>query len=187
MNEYRVMKFDESIFLTGFMASGKSSVGKLLAKKLDRPFTDLDSLIEKAEKQSIREIFDKYGESYFRQKEWDQLLEVTKSFKGVVALGGGALHNQNVVDHLKLHGLMIFIKTPIEVITNRVLRNTRRPMAIAKNGKLKSRQALFDELNILYLARIGYYQQAQIILESTDEETKEEQVIKIFEKLQRYV
>ena len=187
MSDYRLKKFPDSFFLTGFMATGKSTVGKKLATKLDRPFVDLDHLIVKAEGRTIKEIFDKEGEAYFRTREWEQLLDVTRNFKGVVGLGGGALHNQQVVDHLKLFGLLIFIKTPMEVIIERVLRNTKRPIVLDKNGKLKSYETLFTELNALYSKRIDYYSQAQIILESTGNETKDEQVARLIEKIKHYV
>ena len=187
MNEYRLRQFSQSIFLTGFMATGKSSVGKVVAERLERPFTDIDTRIEQSTGKSIKDLFEQDGETAFREIEWQQLLEVTRTFNGVVALGGGALQNQHVVDHLKVHGLLVFIKTPMNVIMERILRNTNRPIALDANGKLKSPEALFTELNALYLNRIGYYEQAQIILESTGYETKDEQATKLIDKLQRYV
>ena len=187
MNEYRLKKFDGSIYLCGFMATGKSTMGRMIANGLDKPFVDLDHLILRNEGCSISEIFNKYGEEYFREKEWETLLDLTRNFKGVVALGGGALHNQQVVDHLKVHGLLIYIKTPLDVIVERVLRNTKRPIVVNKEGKIKSKETLFKELKALYLSRDPLYEQAQIKMESSGLESKEGQAQLLIEKLKRYV
>jgi shikimate kinase len=184
---YRLKKFQESIFLVGFMATGKSSIGKLLAKELERPFIDLDDYIVEKEGMSIAKMFKEHGESFFREKEWTYLLELTQNRRGIISLGGGALHNQQVVDHLKLYGLIVFLKTPLDVIVERVGRNKKRPIVLDNNGEIKSRETLFSELESLYLQRVGLYNQAQVILESTGEEKKEQQAIRLIEKLQRYV
>ena len=187
MNDYRLTQFKDSFFLTGFMATGKSTIGRKLAEKLHRPFVDLDYQIIETEGRSIKKIFEQDGEKYFRKCEWDQLKRITREFKGVVALGGGALHNQQVVDHLKLSGLLIYLKTPLEVITERVLRNTKRPIVLDEYGKIKSKEILLTELKILYSKRIDYYEQAQIILESSGYETKEDQAQRLIEKIKHYV
>tara|TARA_R110000868_G_scaffold37111_4_gene131346 strand:- start:36711 stop:37274 length:564 start_codon:yes stop_codon:yes gene_type:complete len=187
MNDYRLKKFDGSIFVCGFMATGKSTIGKIVADKLERPFLDLDHVITTKENRSIKKIFARFGEPYFREKEWEYLLEITRTFKGVVALGGGALHNQRVVDHLKVHGLLVYIKTPLEVIVERVLRNTKRPIVLNEAGKIKSKETLFRDLKTLYLSREELYEQAQINLESSGYESKERQAQLLIEKLKRYV
>ncbi len=187
MNEYRLKKFDGSIYICGFMATGKSTIGKLIAQELEKPFTDLDRVISTKENRSIKKIFEQFGEPYFREKEWDYLLELTRSFKGVVALGGGALHNQRVVDHLKVHGILVYIKTPLEVIVERVLRNAKRPIVLDAEGKIKSKETLFTDLKTLYSAREDLYEQAQIKLKSSGYESKEGQARLLIEKLKRYV
>ncbi|GAB5408665.1 MAG: shikimate kinase [Balneolaceae bacterium] len=187
MNEYRLKKFEGSIYICGFMATGKSTIGKMVAKDLEKSFLDLDEVISDKEDSSIKALFEQFGESYFREKEWESLLEITRSFRGVVALGGGALHNQQVVDHLKLYGLLVYIKTPLDIIVGRILRNTKRPIALNADGKIKSKETLFTELKALYLSREALYEQAQIKIESTGFETKERQTQLLIEKLKRYV
>ncbi len=91
MNTYRLERFNGSIYLCGFMASGKSTLGKALADKLGWDFRDLDTVIEQKEGMSITEIFKEKGEDYFREKECEYLLSLTREFKGAVALGGGAI------------------------------------------------------------------------------------------------
>ena len=107
-NEFnKAKKYQESIYLVGFMASGKSAIGKILAQILEKPYLDLDDYIVEKEERSIPQIFNDKGEAYFRTQEWKYILEITQNFKGIVSLGGGALHNQKVVDHIKLYGLMV--------------------------------------------------------------------------------
>lgn len=187
MNDYRLKRFQGSIFLTGFMASGKSTIGKVVAKSIDRPFIDLDSVIEEKEQKSIKEIFSTNGEKYFREKELEYLIEVSKNFTGVVSLGGGALQNQRVIDHLKLYGLLVFIKAPIEVIVDRVMKNSTRPIVLDEEGKIKPRETLLNELKSLYLSREGFYSQAQITVESNGFRPKEETAQILIEKLKRHV
>ena len=187
MNEYRLGKFEGTIFLCGFMASGKSTIGEKLAQRLNRPFMDLDHYLVEKEGRSIKEIFDTDGESYFREKEWEYLLELTQSFKGVLALGGGALHNQNVVDHLKLYGLLVYLNTPLEVVVERVSRNQKRPIVLDAEGKIKTRETLFRELKTLYLARKELYEQAQVQIDCDGAQSIESKVNIVIEKIKRYV
>lgn len=187
MNNYRLARFKDSIFMCGFMGTGKSKIGYELSKSLDFPFIDLDHYIEEQEESTISEIFKKRGESYFREKEWEYLLQLTRSFKGVIALGGGALHNQRVVDHLKLHGLLVFIETPMDTILQRVMRNKKRPIVLDGSGKLKSEETLFRELKTLYSSREALYEQAQIKFESDESLDIENQIQKLIEKIKRHV
>jgi shikimate kinase len=187
MSLIRLKKYQESIYLVGFMASGKSAIGKILAQSLEKPYLDLDDYIVEKEERSIPQIFNDKGEAYFRTQEWKYILEITQNFKGIVSLGGGALHNQKVVDHIKLYGLMVFLNTPLDIILQRIVQNKNRPLVLNQWGEIKSQETLFSELESLYLKREYLYKQAQITLKSTGEETKEEQTSMLIEKLQRYV
>ncbi len=187
MNEYRLKKYIDSFYLCGFMATGKSSIGSLLSQKLELPFQDLDRYLERKEDRTIADIFKKEGEPFFRQKEREYLMELSSSFKGILALGGGSLQNQQIVDHLKLHGLLIYIDTPMEVILQRVLRNKKRPIVLDKQGKIKSKEVLLNELNMLYSQREKFYKQAQIQVNSEGFGTQEELVDIIIDKIKKHV
>ncbi len=187
MNEHRLKKYVDSFYLCGFMATGKSSIGSILSKKLELPFQDLDRYLERKEGRSISDIFKDEGEPYFREKEREFLMDLSTSFKGILALGGGSLQNQNIVDHLKLHGLLIFIETPIDVIVKRVLRNKKRPIVLDKQGKIKSREVLLNELNMLYSNREKFYKQAQIQVKSDGFGTEEQLVDIIIDKIKKHV
>ncbi|MEX0722669.1 MAG: shikimate kinase [Gracilimonas sp.] len=178
---------EERVFICGFMASGKSTLGKALAKKLDREFIDLDKIIEKREGMYIKQIFNKIGEAYFREKEWEYLLDLTRNFKGVVALGGGALQNQRVVDHLKIHGLLIFLDTPMEEVVERVFASEERPILFDEAGKIKSKESLFKELKTLYSGREEFYKQAQITIKTPLFTTVQEMAEAAKDKITRHV
>src|SRR6056297_3585119 len=94
----------QPIFLCGMMGAGKSTVGRPLAKKLQVPFFDLDQMIEDHEELTIPEIFEVKGEQIFRAIERKLIISQTDDMQGVMALGGGALQNQHLVDHIKLNG-----------------------------------------------------------------------------------
>ena len=187
MNTYRLERFKESIYVCGFMASGKSTLGSALAEKLGREFMDLDDVIEKREGKSIRSIFSDEGEAYFRKREWEYLLDLTRNFKGVVSLGGGALQNQRIVDHLKVNGLLLFVDTSLEEITDRVLNSKERPILFNKAGKIKSRESLFTELKALYSGREKFYKQAQISIKTQLYSSVEEMTEASIEKITRHV
>ncbi|MAO64415.1 MAG: shikimate kinase [Balneola sp.] len=186
MNAERIKKFSGSIFISGFMASGKSTIGRQMAQELELPFYDLDDVIVEKEGRSINRIFEDDGEAYFREKEWQYLLELTQTTKGVISLGGGALQNQRVVDHLKIYGILVFIDTPFSEIVERVARNDKRPILWDENGKIKSKQTLYDELKTLYLSREKYYNQAQVSV-NTSSLSAAEAAQKAIQKISRHV
>lgn len=187
MNEYRLNRFNGSFYLSGFMGAGKSAIGRLLAKRLSLPFKDLDEEIEEREGYKIPEIFEFKGEEYFREKEWEYLLDLTRNYKGVLSLGGGALQNQNIVDHLKINGLLVYIDVPIDVILDRVLGNPKRPIVRDKEGKIKDRETLKRELETLYSKRIEFYKQAEVKLITSGRDKKENVVNLLIEKIKNHV
>ncbi|MEX1014931.1 MAG: shikimate kinase, partial [Candidatus Paceibacterota bacterium] len=82
------------ILLCGFMTAGKSSIGRIVAHYLQMPFFDLDKIIERDEENCISKIFSEKGESYFRALELRYLKRLLNERRSLIALGGGALHNE---------------------------------------------------------------------------------------------
>lgn len=187
MKKDEMERFTGNIYLCGFMASGKSTLGRVLALKGDRNFCDLDEVIVEREGMSIREIFEKKGGPYFRNKEREYLLDLAESFSGIISLGGGALHNQEVVDLLKQSGLLVFVDTPMEVITNRVFNSDERPILFKKDGKIKMKETLFTELKALYLGRENFYKQAHIHIQTQLYPSVEEMAEALIAKISRHV
>lgn len=118
----------DNIILIGIMGSGKTTIGRILADKLQWPFVDTDQLIEKREGRTISDIFAAQGEPFFRLLESKILAEVLGQKKQVVATGGGSVlasENRNIM--LK-NGLVVALTAPAEVIIQRVRQSQHRPL-----------------------------------------------------------
>ncbi|MBI5207500.1 MAG: shikimate kinase, partial [Candidatus Firestonebacteria bacterium] len=108
-----------NIILIGFMGTGKSSIGKLLAKKKNKQFVDIDEEIEKSENLSITEIFNNYGEDYFRDLESKYLQRIIEQKKDcVIACGGGVVLKEKNINLLKKNSVVILLSAETEVIYN---------------------------------------------------------------------
>ncbi len=124
-----------SIVLVGAPGAGKSSVGRLLAVKLDATFVDVDNRIEQVVGKSISEIFADEGESHFRELEESATLELLEG-DGVVSLGGGAVMNPRIREALRGHDV-IWLEVSISQATRRVGMNSVRPMLLGNvRGRL---------------------------------------------------
>ena len=121
------MKRDR-VFLVGFMGSGKSTVGPLLAKRLGWPFLDLDSMIEASFGGPIHRIFAQHGEPFFRQMESDALRNLVRWKNCVAALGGGAFMDVGNRLHIGKLGLSVFLDLPLEDVLNRCPPDGTRPL-----------------------------------------------------------
>lgn len=126
-----------NIYLVGFMGTGKTVVGKHLAKKLKLKFIDLDTIIEKKEKRKIRNIFSRDGEAYFRQKEKEAVVEVSKKKNIVVATGGGVVINPENLKRFKGSGVVICLSSRPQVIFGRTRNQSQRPLLNVDNPEEK--------------------------------------------------
>lgn len=182
-----ISNLPERIFLCGFMGAGKSVVGQALAEKLGRPFLDLDKKIKEKAGRSIPEIFEGSGESEFRALERKAVLEVVDEFEGIVALGGGSLQNQHMLDHIKLNGLLIFIETPISVILDRISEDENRPLLKGEDGIPKEAEDLAKEMQALYKQRMPLYEQAVITISNDGSQPVENIVEILVRKIKNHV
>jgi shikimate kinase len=131
------------------MGTGKSSVGRELAKQKKLCFVDLDELIELREGRSIPDIFSKKGEPYFRRLEKIVLKEVSREDKFVVACGGGAVINKDNIKTMKESGIIICLKaSPLEIL-KRTARANNRPLLNTVNPK--------ERIELLLKLRAPYY------------------------------
>jgi shikimate kinase len=120
-----------NIYLTGFMGSGKSTAGQLLAAKMRRKFIDTDSEIERRKGMEVTEIFKRYGEFAFRELEKELLGELSLKTDLVVATGGGMVLNPQNVERMK-GGVMFYLKAPVDVLAGRLSRQrATRPLIAA--------------------------------------------------------
>ena len=128
----------KNIVLTGFMGTGKSTVGRRLAKKLGRPFVDLDDLLEERQGRAIREIFEAEGEAHFRQLEADLCQEAAHWTRHVIATGGGALtFAHNLAAFVENSNLVICLDCEPEALWQRLSRSTHRPMLDSDDRKTR--------------------------------------------------
>ena len=117
------------IYLLGFMGSGKSTVGPLLARGLGWPFIDLDQVIEAGQGVTIREIFEQAGEPFFRQLEQAALTEMARTEPAVIALGGGTFVQPGNVELVHASGgIAIWLDSPLEELRRRCAGMTNRPL-----------------------------------------------------------
>ncbi len=111
MNDKRhIADNDKNILLIGFMGAGKTTVGRLLAEKLDRPFIDSDQEIEAIEGMPISQLFKEKGEAYFRQAEKKLITQLcTQQHSKVISLGGGAYLQEEIKSVCLAHGIVVFL------------------------------------------------------------------------------
>ena len=117
-----------SIYLCGFMGCGKSHIGRMLAARLGMKLIDLDKYIVDAEKMSIPEIFDKFGEPHFRALEAKYIKELSGGY--VVATGGGALLNDATAEFARESGISVYINTSFETCYARIKGDKNRPLVV---------------------------------------------------------
>lgn len=147
------------VFLIGFMAAGKSTIGELVAERLDRPFIDLDSEIERAAGQSIPAIFDQEGEAGFRRREADALRAVIDGPAAVIATGGGAPCHGDNLHRMRESGVVIALTAPLDVLRARVSDPSTRPLLMAPE----------EDIRALYESRISRYRQAHASVRTEDQ------------------
>ena len=165
-----------NIYLVGFMGTGKSHIGKELAKKKKWRFIDLDDLIEFKEKMRIRDIFAQAGEPYFRQAERAVLKEVAKEKKFVVACGGGIVIDPENIKIMKNTGVIICLSASVDVILKRTSGLPDRPLLNVADPK--------KQIELLLKMRAPYYAQADKTIDTTKLSPKEivGRIIKITRK-----
>jgi shikimate kinase len=165
------------IYLVGFMGSGKTTVGRELAARIDAPFFDLDELVEAAEQLSIKEIFAQRGEAYFRKRERD-VLRSTKHLEGaVIATGGGTFTFDENVQFIQSEGLSVYLSAPYALLRARV------------GEKAADRPLFTDDLatHELFANRIRYYRMSDLSIDVREKETPSEIAERLMLELPRSV
>jgi shikimate kinase len=145
----------KNIVLTGFMGTGKTAVGKELARLLDVPLIDIDTEIEKSERMSINDIFKQRGESGFREIETGMIKEISQREHSIISTGGGAVMKDENMKELRKSGIIICLMASPETILQRVGKSSERPLLQGENpsqkikGLLHFRQPFYDKADII--------------------------------------
>ncbi|MEM7779924.1 MAG: shikimate kinase [Pseudomonadota bacterium] len=155
-----ITRIDRSIVLVGLMGAGKSTVGRRLAATLGRSFVDADDAIVEAAQRTIPEIFEEFGEPYFRDGERRVIARLIDEKHGIIATGGGAFVDDETRALILDKAIAVWIDCDIDTLVERTSRRDTRPLL--RNGN--PREILTD----LYQKREPFYRQAQIRVTSDD-------------------
>ncbi|MFA9380119.1 MAG: shikimate kinase [Acetanaerobacterium sp.] len=137
------------ILLTGFMGSGKSTIGRALSVRLGYPFVDTDALIEQNEGKSVAELFKERGEMEFRTLEHRITYDLTRKTALVVSSGGGYILTNSVYQLAAGNFTIVYVDAPFELCLGRIKQDSTRPLAQGRTP---------EELHALYESRNGIYQ-----------------------------
>ena len=165
-----------NIYITGFMGTGKTTVGKLLAEKLDKIFIDMDTAIQDRLGKSIKDIFKFGGEGYFRKLETNLLKEITQRNDLIVATGGGALLSKENIRLAEQGGKIICLSASPLVIFRRLEQENKRPLLL-KGKKMDAIKELLEKRN-------QYYHQFAWQIDTSELSVEEvvDRIIKMLEK-----
>ena len=168
------MKSKENLVFLGMMGSGKSSIGSLIAKKLQLNFIDIDNVIENELGLSIKKIFEIKGENYFRKFEEKTTLKKLKSSSTVISLGGGAFSNKEIRKEVIKNHISFWLNWSDDILLNRIKNSKKRPLAFNSSE---------NEIIDLIKKRSNIYSKALYKIEC-DNLTKNEivkEILKIYE------
>jgi len=150
----------KTIVLVGLMGAGKTSVGRLLAKRLDLEFIDADDEIEQAAQCSIEQIFESHGEAEFRDGERRVIARLLTGPTHVLATGGGAFMRKETRDAIRGRGISVWLRADLDLLLRRVSRRKNRPLLRNENPR-QTLEKLIEE-------RYPVYAEADIVVDSGD-------------------
>lgn len=145
---------DKLIVLVGLMASGKTSLGRLLAQELGIPFVDADHEIEIAAQLSVSEIFSKHGEGHFRTGERKVIARLLSEGPRVLATGGGAYMNEETRQMIAQRGVSIWLSADLDTLMKRVRRRGNRPLLLTPDPEATMRELIEVRYPVYALADI---------------------------------
>jgi len=166
----------KNLVLLGMMAVGKTTLGKIVAKKQELKFIDIDASIEKKNSMTIKEIFKKKGEKFFRMEEEKEVLKSLEKNNCVIALGGGAFMNKTLRENILKNSISIWLNVDIKTLSKRVKWNQKRPLLKQESNQKK--------LTELYTERKGIYKLAdhKIVCDKLSKENIAKKIIALYEK-----
>ena len=142
----------KNLVLLGMMGVGKTTVGKIVARKQDMEFIDTDENIEKKCSMSISEIFKEKGEKFFRIEEQKEVLKSIKKNNCVIALGGGAFINETIRNAILRNAISMWLDTDLKTLNKRIKWNKKRPLLNKENNQKKIDEFYSERKNIYKLA-----------------------------------
>ena len=146
------MESNKNLVFLGMMGSGKTTLGKIVSKKLNKNFIDIDNEIENKEGMKISDLFVQKGEAFFRKLEEKISLQNLKKINSVISLGGGAFINKNIQNEVLKNHISIWLKWDNKNLIERIRNSQKRPIAIQLND---------DDLDKLINKRYKVYAKAK--------------------------
>lgn len=154
------------VYLAGFMGSGKSTIGPILANTIGFEYVDVDKLIEDQIGKRITEIFEELGEPGFRSLEKKALKEVAERNDTVIALGGGTIANEENFKLIHGSGVIVYLKLSPGEILKRVKHKTDRPLLKDVQGAVLSEGEMQKRIEDLLQSRHQFYARADVVVET---------------------
>lgn len=146
----------DNIALIGFMGSGKTTVGKALAKLMEMKFVDVDKVIAAREKKSINEIFEEKGQIYFRDLEREIIAQESLKNNCVISTGGGSILDNENIKRLRETSFVVYLDCTMECLYQRLKNSTTRPILNAAEDKKKIIEDLYEKRRFLYEISADY-------------------------------
>ncbi|MBT8156046.1 shikimate kinase [Epibacterium ulvae] len=168
-------ELQKTVVMVGMMGAGKTAVGRALAQRLGVPFLDSDHEIESAANMSVPEIFERHGESFFREKERMVIRRLLEEERGVLSTGGGAFLSEENRRNISDFGVAVCLQADLEVLWNRVRHRDTRPLLRTADPHATLRD--------LYEKRVPLYELADISVGSDGKSTIEEMVDRVLDAL----
>ena len=166
----------KNLVLLGMMGVGKSTLGKIVAKKLGLKFIDTDINIERKFSMKIAEIFRKKGEVFFRSEEEKEILDILEKNNSIISIGGGAFLNKKIREKIMKNAISVWLDLDLKTISKRIRWNKKRPLIDEKNSQTKINKLYSERKNIYKLAK------NKINCEKLSKENIVRKIIKIYEK-----
>jgi shikimate kinase len=152
------------VYLTGFMGSGKSTIGPILANTIGYDFLDIDKKIETTASRTINEIFANDGEGYFRELERKIVQQISNTHSCVVSLGGGTVTKSDNLSAIKTSGVLIYLKADAQEIFQRLKYKADRPLLKGSDSVSLENGDLLRRITSLMEEREAFYMQADIVV-----------------------
>ena len=169
------MDIKKNIVLLGMMGSGKSTIGGLIAKKLNVKLIDVDRKIETMQNQKISQIFEDKGETYFRELEFNVTIQSLNNDNKIISIGGGAFMNKELRKIIRQKSSTFWLYWSADTLIKRIKNNDKRP--VVKNMKYADIKKLISERNKIY-----NFSDYKIICENLKKAEIVEKIIKICKK-----
>ena len=154
----QMLRLKKTVVMVGMMGAGKTAVGTALAKLIGVPFVDSDDEISRAADRSIPEMFTRDGEAFFRARETEVLARLLRSAPAILSTGGGAFLSQTNRDLIRASGISVWLRVDLDLLWQRVRHKASRPLLQTPNPR--------ETLRALYEARVPFYQQADLVVDS---------------------